>query len=308
MGEFVCSLQPWRAYGVDGCILFSDILTPLPAMGITFDIAEKEGPVLPRMTSMADVDRITPLQPLQHTPFVAEALRNLRREVGNTATVLGFVGLPFTLATYLVEGGSSHEYRRIKTLAYEDPAMLHAMLTRLATNIGEYALFQIEAGAQVIQLFDSWAGVLAPDDYDTFAAPYQRQVVDLIKRHRPDVPLIMYIHKSGALLERMAATGVDIVSLDWTVSLTEAAARLDRAAASMGNDSGRRVGLQGNLDPMVLFASPDVIRQKTEAILTAAAALPGRRHVMNLGHGIDAATPEAHAKAFVEVVQAYRRR
>jgi len=220
------SLQPWRAYGTDGCILFSDILTPFPGMGIDFDITEKEGPKMSTWTTMDDVNRMKIIDPVKSTPFVAEALKNLRREVGNKATVLGFVGLPYTLATYMVEGGSSKEYKEIKTLGYQNPKVLHAMLDRLAENIGAYANFQIDAGAQVIQVFDSWAGNLSPDDYDTFALPYQRKVIQAIKAKNPTVPTIMYINKSGALLERMAASGVDIISLDWTVTIEEARKRI----------------------------------------------------------------------------------
>lgn len=287
------SLQPWRAYGTDGCILFSDILTPFPGMGVDFDITEKEGPKMKTWTTMDDVNRMKLIDPVVSTPFVAEALKNLRREVGNKATVLGFVGLPYTLATYMVEGGSSKEYKEIKTLGYQSPKVLHAMLDRLADNIGIYANFQIESGAQVIQVFDSWAGNLSPGDYDTFAAPYQRKVIQAIKKAHPEVPIIMYINKSGALLERMAASGADIISLDWTVTIEEARKRI-----------GDQVGIQGNLDPMVLFAPNEVIKEKTEEILRSCG---GRRHVMNLGHGIDAVTPEEKAKYFVDTVQKWRK-
>jgi uroporphyrinogen decarboxylase len=287
------SLQPFNRYGTDGCILFSDILTPFPGMGIDFDITEKEGPKMKTWTTMEDVDKIKLMDPHKSTPFVAEALKNLRHEVGNRATVLGFVGLPYTLATYMVEGGSSTEYKQIKSLGYQNPKVLHAMLDKLADNIGDYACFQIESGAQVIQVFDSWAGNLSPLDYDTFAAPYQRKVIEKIKKKHPKVPTIMYINKSGALLERMAASGVDIVSLDWTVTIPEARKRI-----------GDKVGIQGNLDPMVLFAPKEVIKERTEEILRATG---GRHHVMNLGHGIDAHTPEENAEFFVKTVQAWRK-
>ena len=286
------SLQPYRAYGTDGCILFSDILTPFPGMGVEFEISDKEGPKMSTYTTMDDVNKIKLMDPYKSTPFVAQALKNLRQEVGNKATVLGFVGLPYTLATYMVEGGSSKEYKEIKSLGYQSPKILHAMLDKLADNIGDYAIFQIESGAQVIQIFDSWAGNLAPVDYDIFAAPYQRKVIEKIKKFHPKVPIIMYINKSGALLERMATSGVDIVSLDWTVTIEEARKRI-----------GNKVGIQGNLDPMVLFAPHDVIKQRTEEILKS---VGGQNHVMNLGHGIDAVTPEDNANFFVKTVQAWR--
>ena len=192
----------------------------------------------------------------------------------------------------MVEGGSSKEYKEIKSLGYQSPKILHAMLEKLADNIGDYAIFQIESGAQVIQVFDSWAGNLAPVDYDIFAAPYQRKVIEKIKKFHPKVPIIMYINKSGALLERMATSGVDIVSLDWTVTIEEARKRI-----------GNKVGIQGNLDPMILFAPHDVIKQRTEEILKS---VGGQNHVMNLGHGIDAVTPEENANFFVKTVQAWR--
>lgn len=286
------SLQPWRAYKTDGCILFSDILTPFPGMGIDFDITEKEGPKMKTWTTMADVDKIQLIQPHKSTPFVAEALKNLRKEVGNKATVLGFVGLPYTLATYMVEGGSSKEYKEIKSLGYQSPAILHAMLGKLAENIADYAIFQIESGAQVIQVFDSWAGNLSPMDYDVFAAPYQRMVIEKIKKFHPEVPIIIYINKSGALLERMASSGADVISLDWTVTIEEARKRI-----------GTSIGIQGNLDPMILFAPKDVIKSRAEEILKQ---VGGRNHVMNLGHGIDAQTPEDAAKYFVDTVQNFR--
>lgn len=286
------SLQPWRSYNHDGCILFSDILTPLPGMGIDFDILEKEGPVMKRWTTMDDVLKIKSIDPYKSTPFVAEALKNLRREVGNKATVLGFVGLPYTLATYMVEGGSSKEYKEIKTMGYENPKVLHAMLERLADNIADYAIFQIESGAQVIQVFDSWAGNLSPRDYDLFAAPYQTKVLEKIKKAHPEVPTIIYIHKSGALLERMAKSGADIISLDWTVTIKEARERI-----------GNKIGIQGNLDPMVLFAPDSEIKAQTEQILAAGG---GHHHVMNLGHGIDASTSEEKAKFFIDTVKNWK--
>lgn len=286
------SLQPWRAYQHDGCILFSDILTPFPAMGIDFDITEKEGPKMPTWRTMADVDKIKVIDPYAKTPFVGEALKALRREVGNKATVLGFVGLPYTLATYMVEGGSSKEYKEVKAMSYQTPKVFHAMLDKLADNIGDYGIFQIENGAQVIQVFDSWAGNLSPKDYDEFAAPYQRKVIEKIKKAHPEVPIIIYINKSGALLERMATSGADIISLDWTVTIPEARQRI-----------GDKIGIQGNLDPMVLFAPQNIIKERTEEILKQCG---GRNHVMNLGHGIDASTDEEAARFFVNTVKEYK--
>ena len=261
-------------------------------MGISFDITDKEGPKIRPITTMDDVNKITPLDPYKSTPFVAKALQNLRREIGTSTALLGFVGLPYTLATYLVEGGGSTEFRQIKALGYENPKVLHSMLEKLSKNIGDYANFQIENGAQVIQIFDSWAGNLSPKDYDIFAAPYQQKVIQLIKQKNPHVPIIMYINKSGALLERMAQSGVDIISLDWTVTIEEARKRI-----------GSSIGIQGNLDPMVLFGPDQVIQERTHEILRQAG---GKRHIMNLGHGIDAKTSEEKARFFVNTVKSFR--
>ena len=159
------------------------------------------------------------MDPDASMPFVAEALQTLRKEVGEETAVLGFVGCPYTLATYLVEGKTSKEYLEIKKMGLNEPDLLHTILRQLAENIGDYANFQIENGAQLIQIFDSWAGHLSPRDYDTFAAPYQKMVLDKIKEKHPEVPTVVYIKHSGALIERMAATGVDVVSLDWTVDM-----------------------------------------------------------------------------------------
>ena len=178
------SLQPWRNYGTDGCILFSDILTPLPGLGLQFDIEEKKGPVLRKVDTWEAVNNMHLIDPFKTCPFVDESLRRLRDAVDDETTVLGFVGCPYTLATYLVEGGTSKEYLEIKKMMNADPALLHAMLKNLADSIAEYALYQVAAGAQVIQVFDSWAGHLSPKDYDEFAAPYQKMVLDKVKEVR----------------------------------------------------------------------------------------------------------------------------
>ncbi len=262
-------------------------------MNVQFNILESLGPQIRPLRSMDEVERMTLMDPARQMPFIGEIIRNLRREVGGKAAVLGFVGLPFTLATYLIEGGPTQTFRTIKTFAHEQPTVIHALLRLLAENIGLYACYQIESGAQVIQVFDSWAGVLSPADYDSFALPYQQRVIQIIKQAHPEVPVIIYIHKSGALLEKMVASGADVVSLDWTVSLTEARRRL-----------GASVRLQGNLDPMLLFTSPETIKRVTEEILVEGG---GHGHIMNLGHGIEADTPEENAKLFVDTVQQWKK-
>ena len=285
--SYEISMQPYRAFQPDGVILFSDILTPLPGMGIDFDIIESKGPIIdPPIRSLAQVEALRPLDPAASLPFVGEVLGRLRQSVGNEAAVLGFVGAPWTLAAYAVEGKSSKNYAVIKAMAFQEPALLHQLLGLLADSIAAYVCYQIESGAQVVQLFDSWAGQLSPIDYDVFAAPYQKRVVDQVKVKHPDTPLILYISGSAGVLERMATTGVDFISLDWTVDMADGCARLPE-----------HLGVQGNVDPGLLFGTPEAIRAR---IVDTVRKARGRRHILNLGHGILPGTPEENARVFFE--------
>lgn len=288
------SLQPFHAFHPDGVILFSDILTPLPGLGIPFDIIESRGPIIdPPIRSQEQIDKLYPLDPEASLPFIKTILQTLRREVGNEATVLGFVGAPWTLAAYAIEGKSSKDYTVIKSMAFSEPAMLHSFLGKLADSIATYVRYQIDCGAQVVQMFDSWAGQLSPIDYETFALPYQQRVVSQVKATHPDTPFILYINGSAGILERMAQSGVDIVSLDWTVDMAEARQRL-----------GPNVGVQGNLDPCALFGSHDFIRARMEDIVKKAG---NQGHIMNLGHGVLASTPEENVRFFFETAKQMRR-
>ncbi|HEY9796143.1 MAG TPA: uroporphyrinogen decarboxylase [Leptolyngbyaceae cyanobacterium] len=284
------SLQPWRAFQPDGVILFSDILTPLPGLGIPFDIIESKGPIIePPIRSQEQIDKLHPLEPEESLPFIREILQTLRREVGNKAAVLGFVGAPWTLAAYAIEGKSSKNYSIIKGMAFSEPTMLHQFLGKLADAIAVYARYQIDCGAQVVQMFDSWAGQLSPQDYETFALPYQQQVVRQVKETHPDTPLILYISGSAGVLERMAQSGVDIISVDWTVDMAEARQRL-----------GSDVKVQGNMDPGVLFGSQDFIRDR---ILDNIRKAGNRGHIFNLGHGVLPGTPEDNVRFFFETAK-----
>jgi len=301
------SLQPWRAYGVDGVILFSDILTPLPAMGVDFSISEAGGISIDPIRTREAFKKMTerPFDPATEVPFVGSVLKRLREEVGPSgATVLGFVGLPFTLGTYLIEGatGTKNGFAEMRALRGSDPELCRDILSLLAKNIGDYACYQIESGAQVIQIFDSWAGHLEPTEFDEWASPYQQQVVKTIKERHPEVPVIIYMapdeySRGGALLEKLAASGADVVSIDHTIEIGEAKKRL--AAAGYPD-----VGLQGNMDPELLRdGSPEEIVAAAEKILAAAG---DSGHVMNLGHGIEATTPEPNAALFVNTVHDYK--
>jgi len=284
------SLQPWRAFKPDGVILFSDILTPLPGIGIPFDIVERFGPIIdPPIRSLEQIEKLHPINPSESMPFIRTILKALREEVGNESTVLGFVGAPWTLAAYAIEGKSSKDYTIIKSMAFSEPEMLHKFLGKLADAIAVYLSYQIDCGAQVVQMFDSWAGQLSPQDYETFAMPYQKRVVEQVKAIHPDTPMILYINGSAGILERMAQSGVDIVSLDWTVDMAEARQRL-----------GANVGVQGNIDPCALFGSKEFIRLR---ILETIRKAGNHQHILNLGHGVLQKTPEENVAYFFETAK-----
>ncbi len=289
--SYEISMQPFEAFEPDGVILFSDILTPLPGMGIDFDIVESKGPLINEpIRNLQQVEALRPLEPKESMGFVGEVLTRLRESVGNKATVLGFVGAPWTLAAYVVEGKSSKNYAVIKAMAFKEPTLLHSLLDHFAESIANYLRYQIDSGAQVVQMFDSWAGQLSPIDYDTFAAPYQKKVIDLVKQTHPDTPMILYISGSAGVLERMGKTGIDIVSLDWTVDMADGCSRLPKD-----------IGVQGNVDPGLLFGDPEAIRSRiVDTVLKA----KGRKHILNLGHGILPGTPEANAQVFFETGKA----
>lgn len=284
------SLQPWHAFQPDGVIMFSDILTPLPGIGIDFDIIESKGPLFEEpIRTQAQIDKLYPLDPPKSLPFIKTILQSLRQEVGNQSTVLGFVGAPWTLAAYAIEGKSSKSYANIKGMAFSEPAMLHQFLSKLADAIATYVRYQIDCGAQVVQMFDSWAGELSPQDYETFALPYQQQVVRQVKQTHPDTPLILYISGSAGVLERMGKSGVDIISVDWTVDMAEARQRL-----------GKEMKVQGNVDPGVLFGSREFIRDR---ILDTIRKAGNRGHILNLGHGVLVGTPEDNVRFFFETAK-----
>jgi uroporphyrinogen decarboxylase len=284
------SLQPWKAFQPDGVILFSDIVTPLPGLGIDMDIAEGKGPIIHSpIRTQEQVENLRPLEPAESLPFIKTILQSLRQEVDGKSTLLGFVGAPWTLAAYAVEGKGSKTYSVIKNMAFSDPRILHQLLDKLADAIATYARYQIDCGAQVVQMFDSWAGQLSPQDYDTFALPYQQRVFEQVKATHPDTPLILLVSGSAGVLERMAKSGADILTIDWTVDMADARARL-----------GRNVKVQGNLDPGVLFGSKEFIRDR---ILDTVRKAGNWGHILNLGHGVLPETPEENVAFFFETAK-----
>lgn len=287
------SLQPWRAFKPDGVILFSDILTPLTGMNIPFDILKSKGPVIHNpVRTKSDVAQVRELVPEEAVPYVGQALTALRSEVGNASAVLGFVGAPFTLASYIVEGGSSKHFTVIKKMAFESPEILHSLLQKLAESVIIYVRYQADCGAQAVQIFDSWATHLSPVDFEVFSLPYLKQIVAAVKSTHPDLPLILYASGSGGLLERMASTGVDVVSVDWTVDMAEARERI-----------GSHLAVQGNMDPAALFGTREFIERRIHDTVAKA----GRhKHILNLGHGVLVGTPEENVAHFFETGKSLR--
>jgi uroporphyrinogen decarboxylase len=264
------TLQPVRRHGVDAAIYFSDIVVPLKAIGLGIDIKPGVGPVVERpIRSRADLDRLRPLYS-DDVKYVTEAIGLLVHELGSTP-LIGFAGAPFTLASYLVEGGPSRNHERTKALMYGDPQLWAALLDRLADITAAFLRVQIEAGASAVQLFDSWAGALAPTDYRAGVLPASRKVFDAVAGY--GVPRIHFGVGTGELLASMAEAGADVVGVDWRVPLDEAARRV-----------GPGKPLQGNLDPAVLFAPREAVEAKAREVLDAARGLEG--HIFNLGHGV----------------------
>jgi len=282
------TLQPFNAFKPDGVILFSDILTPLPALGIPFEIDDYKGPILDQPIRDSEGLKMMHELDLDMLPFVGEALTTLRKEVGDEAAVLGFVGAPWTLATYIVEGGSSSTYKTIKSMTMTQPEVLRSFLRKVADAVGDYVGYQIDAGAQCVQIFDSWGGQLPPHMWEQWSKPYIQQVVDKVRATHPGVPLTLYANGSGGLLERMATTGVDCIGLDWTIDM---------------EDGRRRVGdkaVQGNVDPAVLFAPPEAIEKAVKDVVAKAGPTG---HILNLGHGVLVGTPEESVKLFFDTAR-----
>jgi uroporphyrinogen decarboxylase len=281
------TLLPIDRLGVDAAILFADILLVVEPMGVGLQFPRGEGPVIERpVRSAADVARLLEPDPAESVPFVFETVRRVRKALGDRVPLIGFAGAPFTVASYLIEGGASRDYLLTKRLMYEAPEAWHALLGLLARTLARYLNGQIAAGAQAVQLFDSWVGCLAPDDYRTFVLPHSRAVIE---RLTPSVPIIHFGTGTAGLLNAMREAGGDVIGLDWRVDLGTAWARL-----------GPDVAVQGNLDPAALLAPPAEIRRRVQAILDRAGGRPG--HVFNLGHGVLPDTPVDHVRAMVDAV------
>jgi uroporphyrinogen decarboxylase len=281
------TVTPVERLGVDAAILFADILLILEPMGVGLEYSKGGGPVLHHpVRSGRDVDGLSEFDVGQELSFVYETVKKIRKELREKVPLIGFAGAPFTLASYLIEGGGSRNYVHTKKLYYNAPEAWKRLMERLAQVVGEYLNCQIAAGAQAVQIFDSWAGCLAPDDYQQFVLPYTKKVIDELT---PGVPVINFSTGTTGALKHIRAAGGDVIGLDWRVNL-------DDGWAIVGHD----VAVQGNLDPVTLFASPKEIKARASEILRRAAGRPG--HIFNLGHGVLPETPVDHVIALVDAV------
>lgn len=292
--ELACevTLQPLARFALDAAILFSDILTVPDAMGLGLSFAEGEGPRFARpVRSEADVRRLAVPDPERELRYVVDAVRLIRRELDGRVPLIGFAGSPWTLATYMVEGGSSKEFALIKGLLYGRPQLLHALLDVTARAVTAYLNAQVAAGAQAVMVFDTWGGLLAPAPYREFSLAYMTRIVEGLTRAAEGrrVPVILFTKGGGQWLEAMADSGCDALGLDWTTDLGAARARV-----------GERVALQGNLDPCVLYAPPERIREEVGRVLASFGRGPG--HVFNLGHGIHPQVDPEHARVMIDAV------
>ncbi len=292
--ELACevTLQPLERYPLDAAILFSDILTIPDAMGLGLYFETGEGPKFKKpVRTEADVNALQVIDPARDLPYVLDAVKTIRRELNGRVPLIGFSGSPWTLATYMIEGGSSRDFRRAKQMLYNQPELMHRLLDTLAQSVITYLNAQILAGAQAVQIFDTWGGALSHEAYQEFSLRYMQQIVSgLIREHEGrQVPVILFTKGGGQWLELMAATGATCLGLDWTTDIGEARARI-----------GNQVALQGNMDPTILYAAPERIRAEVATILQRYGK--GSGHIFNLGHGITPEVDPEHAGAFIRAV------
>jgi uroporphyrinogen decarboxylase len=287
------TLQPLQTLNVDAAIIFSDILIPLEPMGVGFEFAKGEGPVFHRpIREIKDVERLKIMKPEEDTPFLMEAIRIVRKELEGKVPLIGFSGAPFTLASYIIEGGHSKNYLLTKSLMYQERSTWNGLMEKLSEVLIRYLNAQVQAGVQAIQVFDSWVGCLSPADYEEYVLPYSKKVLNGLRK---SVPAIHFGTSTSTLLPLMKRAGGDVIGVDWRVDLGEAWKRI-----------GYDVGIQGNLDPVVLFGSINLIKKEVRRILHQAQGRPG--HIFNLGHGILPDTPVENVAALVDMVHEYSSR
>lgn len=294
------TLQPIDRYGLDAAILFSDILTVPDAMGLGLSFVQGEGPVFAKpVQDEAAVAQLAAPDPNVELKYVMDAVSSIRKALNNRVPLIGFSGSPFTLACYMVEGRGSRDFRTVKTMMYRRPDLFHRILEVNAEAVALYLNAQIKAGAQAVQIFDTWGGMLADGDFQTFSLAYTKKVVEKLIRENDGakVPSIIFTKGGGEWIADIASIGCDAVGLDWSVNLT-------RARSVVGD----RVALQGNLDPFVLFGDEETIRREARRVLDAYGEVGAGGHVFNLGHGINQFTPVENVRILVDEVHSYSRR
>ena len=295
--ELACevTLQPLERFELDAAILFSDILTIPDAMGLGLYFEEGEGPKFRKpVRTEADIEQLQVINTASDLSYVSDAVSMIRRELQGRVPLIGFSGSPWTLATYMIEGQSSRDFARAKTMLYTQPELMHQLLDKLALSVIDYLNAQIVAGAQVVQIFDTWGGALSHAAYQEFSLAYMQKIVSgLIKQaDGRDVPVILFTKGGGLWLEAMADTGCHALGLDWTMDIGAAKKRV-----------GDQVALQGNMDPAILRADPATIEREVQGILASFGA--GNGHIFNLGHGITPDIDPQHAKVFIEAVHKF---
>jgi uroporphyrinogen decarboxylase len=285
------TLQPVDILGVDAAILFSDILIPVEAMGMHLEFSEKKGPILgePLRTKSA-IDKLIVPDTEDSMPFVLETIKILRREL--KVPLIGFSGAPYTLATYMIEGGSSKNFLNTKKMMFQNKGLFNFLMKKISKTIIEYLSSQITAGAQAVQIFDSWAGTLSPFDYKEFELPYVKKIITALKKLHTETPVIYFANDCAGILKEVKKSGADVIGIDWRVDMAEAVKKL-----------GKKVVVQGNLDPCALFLPKEQIEERVKDILFKAETAKG--HIFNLGHGILPETPVENAIAMVEAVHKY---
>jgi len=285
------TLQPVDILGVDAAILFSDILIPVEAMGLRLAFSEKQGPVISEpVRNRSAVDRLIIPDAEEDMPFVPETIRILRKELENKVPLIGFSGAPFTLATYVIEGGTSKNFLHTKKMMFQHTGVFSYLMEKLTVTVISYLSAQIKAGAQVIQLFDTWAGVLSPVEYKEFVLPYVKKAISELRKY--GVPIIYFTNECAGILKEVRKSGADVIGFDWRIDISDAIKKV-----------GKNVVVQGNLDPCELFLSKEKLEDRVKDILWKGESAKG--HIFNLGHGVLPETPVESVMALVEAVHKY---
>jgi len=286
------TLQPLDVLGVDAAIIFADILLPLEPMGTGLEFTAGDGPVIPRpVKNQKDIEKLRPVNAEEDLGFVGDAIRQVRKEISGEMPLIGFAGAPFTLCSYMIEGGKSRDFTTTKLMMFETPELWDLLMDKVCTMLVDYLTMQVKAGAQALQIFDSWVGCMSPQDYEKYIMPHTRRIISKLKE--TGVPIINFTTGTSTLLDSVSQAGGDVISFDWRINI-------DDAWGKIGYDRS----IQGNLDPTLLFAPIPIIREKVHDIMKRVGGRPG--HIFNLGHGILQHTPVDHVKAVVDMVHEYQ--